>query len=412
MDGANTLGQGIGAFAQDKEMDKAIHPKLAAYLDRLLAGADPDQLKAEASADPDLAGIFGSIKRNGPVSPQGMVPDLHPRGGLQAPGAVNPAGGPGPYQVAQPATSVQQANRQEHSLAQSALSGPGQISTQSLGAMDVNMRGRTVSGVPGMDALTMMAQPMQGAPQVTPQQAGAQVMQPSQPRPQPQSQPQPQGRQWTRRDLAQVVPLVPTIEAGRSREAVAKTNADAKMKTEQTKNLRLALQAKAKEEGLDARMIQDALLKTEGMDDKMQIAYFKGMIDVQKASISAEATKSAAGIKASAPKGGEDPDEKELRNLQNAIKGLTSVTDWEKQPTLAGQVSEWRDQAQALAKRLGKPYVEGGNTGPKPKAAAPATAPAQPKPSAGGKIRVKVKATGQVGSISPQFFDPNKYERL
>jgi len=410
MQGASTIGQGVGAYMQDKELDKQIHPKLAAYIDRLLAGANPDQLKAEAGADPDLAGIFGSIQRGVPVSPQGMVPDLHPQGGLQAPGAVNPAGGPGPYQPVQPPQSVPQANQQQHSLAQAAVGGPGQINPQSLGAMDVNMRGQTVQGVPGRDALTMMAQPIQGAPQV---QADTRPSVSSfMPKPQAPAPAQPQQSGYTRRDLQSISPLLPTIEAGRSREMVAKLGAETKLKTEQSKNLRLALQAKAKEEGLDARMIQAALLATEGMDDKMQIAYFRGLIDLQRSQVGAEATKSAAGIKAAAPKGGEDPDEKELRNLQNSIRALTAVTDWEKQPSLSTQVQEFQRQANALATRLGKPYVEGGSTATKPKPAPQAPPPPTNQSGGATKIRVKVKATGQTGTISPQNFDPKKYERL
>lgn len=417
MQGASTVSQGVGAYMQDKELDKQIHPKLAAYIDRLLAGADPEQLKAEASADPGLAGIFGGIQRGAPVSPQGMVPDLHPQGGLQAPGAVNPAGGPGPYQPVQPPQSVPQANQQQHSLAQTAVGGPGQINPQSLGAMDVPPQqagGRPNAGLGGMDALTMMAQPMQGAPQVqadTRPSVSSFMPKPQAPAP-AQAPAQPQQPSYTRRDLQSIAPLIPTIEAGRSREMVAKMGADTKLKTEQSKNLRLALTAKAKEEGLDARMIQSALLATEGMDDKMQIAYFKAMIDLQRTQIGAEATKSAAGIRATAPKGGEDPDEKELRNLQNSIRALTAVTDWEKQPSLAGQVQEFQRQANALATRLGKPYVNGGNTGPKPKPAP--QQPPQPTNTGGGptKIRVRVKATGQTGTISPQNFNPAKYERL
>ena len=64
MQGSNSLGQGIGQWAQDRALDRPGDSKLDAYIDRLLAGADPEQLKREMYNDPDaeVRAIFGSLQ--------------------------------------------------------------------------------------------------------------------------------------------------------------------------------------------------------------------------------------------------------------------------------------------------------------------------------------------------------------
>ena len=298
------LDSSLAQRAEQQRLDSPGDSKLDAYIDRLLAGADPEQLKAEMRNDPDaeVRAIFGNLQTPPSVSPQGMVPDLHPQGGLQAPGAVNPAGGPGPYQPVQRpmAPSVPAQNQQTHLQNSQAIGGwqPGRSLADAPGPFEGSsalIRGHEVQGLGSRDASILMAQPTQGAPQVTPEQAGARVLPPSppaQPRQAPPAPAQQAGR--TIREQQRLMPLIPAMEAARSREAVAKTGADTKRSTEQSKNLRLALAAVAKQRGLDEDRIQRALIATEGMDDKMQIAYFKGIMDLQAEQVRAGATLGAA----------------------------------------------------------------------------------------------------------------------
>ena len=412
------IGQkGYQHFQQEKQLDKPLPPDLQKYIARILKGEDPQKVGLEARNDPNLAHLIDSRLRNQPQpSPQSMVPDVGMRGGQPAvmqPGAVSPSGAQNPYAQQAP-LSLGSINSQQHAAAQGAIGGAqvGSINPQSLGAMDVQMRGQTVSGVPGQDALALMGQPMQGAPQVQadtrPSVASFMPQQPAQPQAQPGSQ---QGGQYTYRDLKAISPLIPTIEASRSREAVAKTAADAKRETEMAKNERIVLVQVMRENGLNERAISDFLIKTEGLDVKQQQAVLNAMIGMYKADRSAEAAVGSARIRSDRPTGGEDPDEKELRALGNNLATITADPYWQSDDKKQAQVAEITRKMNALGARLGKPWAQGGVEKPKPAPAKTAPATGQPVRQTSGKVRVRNKQTGQVGTITPPF-DPAKYEKL
>lgn len=100
-----------------------------------------------------------------------------------------------------------------------------------------------------------------------------------------------------------------------------------------------------------------------------------------------------------------DPDKTEYLSLDKKIAGLDFrlMMDDPKAQTEKEQY-EARQQEILHGARNKTPAGAGG--------ASPAETSAAAKEYAQGKIKVRRKADGQVGLVSPQFFDPNKYERV
>lgn len=419
--GASQLQQGLGAIDARNREDARLNQELPAefqeYIKRVMAGEDPAKVGAEARSHPNIAKwIDGRLKQGGQPSPAGYVPDVGP-GGISAPGSVSPSGaqnpapaqsgqslgamgGPPPQQAPQaPAPAANYASHQQSLAAMGAPPQFGQVAPGGVGAQDVMMRGQMVKDVPGQDAMIMNAQPIQGPPVGS---AGAQALPPSPPQ---QAAPQgaqpaagrPGGRPYTVRDMQWLGPLLPTMEAGASRRAVATTAADARRDVEALRAEKGTLVAVMRENGLNDRAITETLLKLEGLDAQQQRAALHEVMATERAKIGAGASVRSAGIRADAQMakaGPESSDEKELRNLESAIAKITSVTDWQLQPGAMDQLKQFATQHDALAKKLGKPYAGGSEQAapaqgqvvspPKPKAAA---APQKPKAQAGAIVR-------------------------
>ncbi len=365
MQGASSLGGGIASAWQagrDKaEGDQPIPDVLQRYVQRILAGEDPQQVGAEAQRDPGIAALIQQHRRSPQMpNPASTVPDVGWQGGpaLGAPGQFSPSGGPmGPSgpgalgtQAAQggPAMSLGSMQAQQHQGAQQAIAPesyqPGWMETS-----------RTPPSI------AAMAQPTQGAPQVTPQQAGASVGQPSR----PAQAAQPAQRNMSRKEFGMLSPILPAAIAAGGRQEQARAVAEGRMRTEQMRAQKDTLLAIMKENGLDARVGQQLLLKLEGMDDAQQRAYLEAMTDLLKAQTQASASTGAARIRADTARG-PNPTLEDLKLVQNQIRQWQSITDWQKQPTVVAKVKEAEEQVRRLRQALGIPQEGSGTQQPAP----------------------------------------------
>jgi hypothetical protein len=441
------LDQSVAAYTADKALDAPLNPRLAALLDRLTSGADPEQLKQEMSIDPELRELLHpSLKQT--VSPQAMVPDIQSKGfqGIVPPGTVNPAGGPGPYQPVQAPPPQGQPSRpptyQSGAVYQSNVPPPNQISA----ANQTPDSGKPAYGQVSAQALPDAPQPQSlGAMQSQPPPGPRQPLRPAvrepmqslgsmpmpamdsavAPKPAPQAAPtaKPAAGGWTKRDWQSVQGALPSMIAGNSREEASRMNNETKVRVENTKNLRMALVAKAKEAGVDADRIQKFLLDTEHMDDRMQIAVWEGLVALSVAQTRSNSNVGAAQIRANAPKAGPNAALEDLKKLRDEEKALKAQTDWEKQPQSAQRVGEIEAQIREYQDVLGLSRPGGRAGPPQPSGGKPAAPTAQPPaptgPPAnvpqGPEIRVIMldgPNKGKTGFIRAGAYNPKMHKKL
>lgn len=435
MQGANTLGQGVGDIASaqkaEAQANAPIHPKLQQFIDRMLAGEDPARLGQEAKGDPELQAFMAQLRGGGQAQPppSAAPPDLRMQpGGQPSLGAVGSMW-PGAREPALRDASTTNPDPTQRSLYRPAPGQGGPNATPNAGQSTYGWTPPPQGQAQTPYSLAQMGQPMLGAPTVDPRQAGAagegpaptqavnyeqggvQVSRPAAPefdRSQTAQQPAPAqapaSRPFTNRDFAQISPMLPSMIAGQSRQNVAGTQAGAREAVANLNTHKALLIQTMKQRGATEHETNAAQIALGKMTVDEQIAALKYQQALEVAKIGAGATLGAAGIKADTK---EDPDEKRLRNLESRIQALKSKTDWEKQPDLQEMVSEFEAEADAAAQRLGKPRQRTLQPG----ATQPATRKPAKTPAKGGKIRVKL-ANGQVGSIDPAQFDPKTMTKL
>lgn len=391
--GAKSLGdvgsQSYGYYMEQQRLDEPGDPALDKYFNRLLAKEDPVKVAAEARNDPSVQALLQKIASQGQPGPNpaATVPDVGmPRGqpSVLPPGTVSPSGGPagpsGPGGLAamgggQPPAPTPRPAQDQQPLPYESRSTDMQ---HSVDFYDPGSGVRTTR--PGPMETTM--QTAQGQP------AGQRVR--------------------TVREQQRLMGLMPTLAAAEGRREVAGIQADAKTQAADMRNQTMALVAIMKENGLQDRDISKTLTQIEGLDVKQQIAVLKALTDIEKARIGAGATLGAAKTRADAGSGPEDPAEKELRTSINALANITSKPEWQKDAASMAEFKRLTARISELQSSLGRPA---GQTAPrrsaKPKPAAPST-----PPQSGGTIRVRIKKTGQTGSIPAANFDPVKYEKI
>lgn len=138
---------------------------------------------------------------------------------------------------------------------------------------------------------------------------------------------------------------------------------------------------KEKKEKLELTKTEEDIKKTKAdtkLSEEKAAAYARG--DIGKRQATAEKMNAA--------------------QLQREIKRMSDPLenpDWDSKETKS-YVTFLNQRLQELAK-----YRTGEGQAPPPPVAAVAS---------GGKIKVRRKADGKVGSVSPQYFDPNKYEKI
>lgn len=351
---------------QKRQMNMPIPQAFADYIQRLMAdpNADPKQLAQEARNHPEVQALLSGGGPQQPAAPlprpQDSLSQVGPGAGpgspaLYAPGGMNPAHGPqAGMPPAQPQAQPQPAPQRPSF-------------TQSLG---------------------QMGQPAQGAPPVSPQQAGAQgsgqYPRPNFPTPQFRG-----GDTMNYRELQAIGPHLPELQRTQSRQQVAGQQGDVRLQIQEMKGKIQQGVADLKAQGVSDANIVKMLLGTAQEEGKQERFVEGEKGKTERAKIGAGATLGAAKTRATTT---ESSDEKELRNLQTKIQGLTAKTKWEAQPELRAQVEEFRVQAKALATKLGKPYIEGSGGAPAPKS---------------GKVPVRLKdgKTGWVeeGKVTPDM---------
>ncbi len=404
--GASLAQQGFGQIdqmrkeAEAKRLGRMPAPQaLSNYFQRVFNGEDPRLVAAEASAHPEVQQHVEGL-RNGAQNPQDSVSHVGPGvGGPGMPGLYTPKGTrPDMPPMAGLPGSAHQMNQQSlgmqptPSLAGGPALGGGQQSVPSYGSAP-------------QQTLANMGQPMQGAPQVSPQQAGASnsLSLPQQPGGGPQVPRQDFGRMrgftpntdiLSNDEVARMGPYVAGAEQTQSRERIASEQGKVKEIVQQMKSAQAEKYATLRAQGVDeatAAKLALGIMNEQGTQERF-VEGEKGK--TERAKIGADATKAAAGTRASAA---EDPDEKRLRNLESRIAALKSKTDWEAQPDLKDMVTEFETEADAAAARLGKPRKQKPGSAPattSPKAVAPAKAP----PAQAGMKHVKLK-NGKTGWV-------------
>lgn len=404
----DSLGTSVANYQAEQTANAPIHPAMQAYIERLLKGEDPTKLGLEARNDPNMARMIDERLR-GP-QPAGIannVPDVGVQGGqpsLGAPGQFSPAAGPGtqPGFGGPPAAPAQP---------QRSLSAQPNERQANLGTFDIPLGGQQVPA-PGLVALPRMAQPTPGAPQVSPQEAGAKVLPTSQ-KPAAQAQPsskgsaQPASPPITNRQFASMQNMLPAAIAASGRQDAARIQAETKMAVARLDAEKSTLLAIMRENGMDTRHFEQMLKATETLDVSQQQAVLKAVTDLMKAQISAGATLGAARTRADAPKGPNATLET-LKKEIDEVKSLKSKTDWEKQPETVQRIQELEDNIKVYKEALGVPSPG------KSKPSQPAQQPSAPAKSDGSeRKRIKVRLpNGATGTIDEAYFDPKTMTKL
>ena len=419
--GFGGLGSALEQRAADAKLDAPGDPLLDAYFDRLLKGEDPAKLAHEFRQSGGMQ-LLANYAANGPQqaqSPAGYVPDAGMVGNqptLGAPGQFNPAGGPG-VAAAQGGLSGAAAGAARPAPVQQPT--PEQAN---IGPMTGMLRGQPVQGMQGRDALVMNAQPM-NAP--TGGLSGGASWTPTPQRPQaptggapPAQAPMPEHKLRSVREQQRLMQIAPTLEASRSREAVAKIKAESDNAKTQLQSEAQAFIAVAKEKGLDERSMRQFALGLEGLDDKQQVAVLNAATKLLAAQTAAGASMYGADKKAQA-----GTDNEQLKNAQKAVGALRSflgkATGADKYTTPEGaelsiseaqqSLRDWEDRLRQLGGvPLGGPEegggpVTGGVVTPKapipktPGKAAPVQnkLPTSPPAGASGLIEQRNKTTGR-----------------
>ena len=441
----------MNARAQAERQSRMPVPQAYAdYIQRLLAdpNADPAQLGREASQHPEIQRYLqggGQQPAGGIPRPQDSLSQVGPGTGpgypaLYAPGGVNPAHGPGMPNTGMGggAGAVSGANPVNGAAVvpnQQPPQDPWREAAFQRGELPPANYQQGGVGVsrPGPDSFTQSlgrtGQPMQGAPQVSPQQAGASGSAPLPPQ-QPGGGPMvprmdpgaPKfqgGDTMSYKDAAIIAPHLPGIEAARSREQVAQAGGDTRLQVQQLKN-----QLGSEVAGLKARGVSDANIvkmllgtaKEEGTQQRF-VEHEKG--ETKRAEIGADARTGAAAI---GQQGREQSAEKELRTIETALAAITSKPDWTKDATSMMEFGRLTARVGELHRQVGRtgPSTPGPINGPPAPGATsgpgtqppPAKKPAQPAPAKAGGKRISVLYQGRKASVLESDFDPKTMQKL
>jgi hypothetical protein len=183
--------------------------------------------------------------------------------------------------------------------------------------------------------------------------------------------------------------------AGQSREWVANQNNQTKETIALSRDELNGQIAALKSMGLSDKQISEGMKLVMTQNAENQRATLKAFVSMANEQTRAGATLGAAKTRASV---GENPDEKELRNLETQIAKLESKTKWEAQPTLRAQHAEFERQIGALARKLKKPYADGGQGGPA------STSDGNQEPT----LEVRNRQTGEEGTISASEYSSHR----
>lgn len=369
MQGVGGLGQAADIYAKEREAQSPVHPLIQKYVERIMAGEDPVQLGREASNDPGVQMLLQSLNAGprAPVAAQKGVPDINTAStpaSLAAPGTVNPPGGPGGLgdlvgQGAAPAgvgASPTAATAPRPPPAQPTGRTVADINAAAQERATAVMRPRLETGAQLRDFAaperpTFAGPPQAPAPAPAPQQAPASGQAPArQPSTPMQGAPARSSGTppLTRRDYAQVAPLMPAMIAGRSREEVQRARGEVELAVNQLKQNVRALVAERKARGEDVRQVEAALLGIEKLDVSQQQAILDYIGRREVAMINAGARMGAAQTAAARPRSGPSP-LSELIKEANALRSqLTGMSRSDKMVAPDGTTYSFEEAQQRL----------------------------------------------------------------
>ena len=362
-----------------------------AFINRVLAGEDPQRLAAEARANPRLMAELEGLKGQGRAAdPRSAIPDVGIQNGMPAvmqPGTLPPnlsgapqPGAPAPARPgAQPSLGAMPPRQPIVSGAYnmpapaprpSVISMAGTQPTQNqqlLGNAQAQYRsGAPDTGPTGPRKPLMPAErtPMEGLPgglMPMPRPNTAVTQRPA-PQPAPQAQaPQPKVR--TRAEQAHALPFTQVAGAAMGRAEVARINAGSRERIAVTKADVDMATALAKQYGVNDAQHNKILALIQQETGDRQIAAMKAYTDLLQAKIGANSRLGAAQTRAATV---ESPDEKELRVLEQKLGAIESKPEWTKDDASLADHARTLQRIRWLHIRLGK--ADMGPTGGTPQA--------------------------------------------
>lgn len=474
-DVTSAFGQLDAKKAQAQKREYPVNQAYANFIQRLMdPNADASALGREAAAHPEVRAYIESLKQgmSAAPAPQDQIPQVGSVGGqtsIGAPGQFEPAHGPngpgggnpqpkypgypaGPptgevgtgynapppenpwERVAGNASPAFQAANPEQGQGMSKFVGQHQQAAQAIQPsqpMSAYSRSLAETG------------PAQGAPQVSPQEAGAQGWSPGQPQetrgtsgPPPWSPPS--GHQYGPpnqfppaqfspnsdvlypRDLEQMQHALPSIIASQGREQVAQTNTQGKGNVAAGNQEVQLILGKLKALGMSDATIARLRSETAKEVGRNQRFVESEKNDLTQTGMMADATKSAAGTRAATK---ESPAEKELRTIETEMGAITSKPDWTKDQQSVQNFNRLWSRVGELHRQVGRE----GNSTPPPMQPVPEQAktilkgqgiptpsgkpaPKPPQPQQGKKIRVM--KNGVAGTIDESKFDPSTMTKI
>lgn len=332
----------LAAQKQEDFQNFELNPQMQAFMDRIMAGEDPVQVGQEAAKTP---GFLEQLAQGGNA-------------------------------VQSPASAANRDYRQQLPTGAPPPQAPVRAPAPQASIADPNWRppasfrpGQSPALGPGVGP--SLGQPTQGAPQVTPAQAGAvgSVGGPPPQRPQvapPQAAPAaPAPHRWTQREFQQLQPALPSIVAAQGRSQAAKTTAGAKIDVADKQALVRFITAKMREDGKTQAQIDNALIAIMGEEGKNTRAAAANETSTTNTAIKAGAAKevaatnasgkvAAAGAKGSG-KTQRDPRQVELAEVNKGIdKLVTDDNDLLNTPNLKQELEAKRKRRAELEADLNK----------------------------------------------------------
>lgn len=433
MQGGSSLGQGIGASmtqhkaeaeqnAPASPLEQAMVQTMLRFTQRLKAGEDPQQVRAEASQDPVIRQWQQMQKGGGLAAPapgaQGLQPGMPPQP-QQAPqvpsfpdigmqGGRPQMGAPGAFDPTRQPQAPQTGMAPQPSLGDVPGDADPRMSPWGIGPQ--GPKPGMVSGayMPQPEApkpyiypemrqslgnVQASAAPQPPMPQGPPRQAfGASpqtviaprpMPQPAQPQAPAQAGPAPE-RLYSRKEFDRVSGFLPTVLAAQGRESTAQVAAQAKSDASQRQTNTQLLIAQMREQGLDQRHQGDLAAKFAGLDVSQQQAVLRGEVTLEGLRITGETARAVAntgagsreriaGDKVANAPEREGGAEKELRSLIQAQAVITSKPEWTKDQTAMDTFASHSKRIAELQGAVGRPV---GATGQAP------ARKAAPKPAA------------------------------